>query len=70
LKELPPTDPDPKKRARILTSRGIAIGLSFGLMFGLLFKNLLLGMLFGVVLGIGIDFQSAREDRALDDLET
>jgi uncharacterized membrane protein len=53
MKEMPPTDP--KKRPRILTSRGLAIGLSFGLMFGLLLNNLLWGMLLGVAIGIGAD---------------
>ena len=61
LKELSPTDPNPKKRAFILTGRSLAIGLSFGLMFGLLFENLLWGMLFGVLIGIGVDSQFARE---------
>jgi len=52
---IPHTDPNPKKRAQLLTSRGLAIGLSFGLMFGLLLNNLLLGMLFGVLIGVGVD---------------
>ncbi len=53
MKEMPPTDP--KKRAHILTSRGLAVGLSFGLMFGLLLNNLVWGMLLGVLIGIGVD---------------